>query len=685
MVFSSTLGKRSRSSVETSGTSPNHARVKRSRGQVRVLMNDENENPFITHHNKGARVTAEDFDCIESDGDDDDAEDQEASTPTKIYSAARVPLSPTKINAQYKTTKPISASELDSNQRKTTTQQVVTPQTPRHRDALSKKVPITPRHRLLVSTAGKLPSTPRTPRTPCTPSNSIPTVYNAARQLFVRSAHPGRLVGRDDERAELTRFLRDRIKKRTGGCLYVSGPPGTGKSALVNEVLFAELDGREDGCVKMTQINCMSIRNAKDIFGRLIEGFSDEYEGGDEIAILKKMFVSRKRAAETGNVYLVALDEIDHLLALDLELVYKLFEWSLQKTSQLVLIGIANALDFTDRFLPRLKARHLKPQLLPFQPYAAPQITSVISNRLRSLLPPDTTAPADFVPFIHPAATQLCARKVASQTGDLRKAFDICRRAIEVVESETTQKHQQEIMMNQQHECSPPSPSRGSRAPLMENMNLSSSPASTPPKATTNPKQALLASLSHLTAETAPRATIAHIARISSAAFGNGVPQRLATLNLQQKAALCALVALEKRRRRRRAAALLTSSSTPSKTDRGAPAIRALFETYAALCKRDGMLHPLTATEFRDVVGSLETLGLVCAAAEGKMMGTPSKRGRNAVGFAAVRWGDERRVASCVGERELEAAVVDGGGGGGGGGGAGIILRGLLCGGEEDV
>ena len=33
-------------------------------------------------------------------------------------------------------------------------------------------------------------------------------------------------------------------------------------------------------------------------------------------------------------------------------------------------------------------------------------------------------------------AIQFCARKVAAVAGDMRKALDICRRAIEMVESE---------------------------------------------------------------------------------------------------------------------------------------------------------------------------------------------------------------------------------------------------------
>lgn len=54
---------------------------------------------------------------------------------------------------------------------------------------------------------------------------------------------------------------------------------------------------------------------------------------------------------------LLILDEIDQLVTSDNGVLYNLFEWATKKDSRLVLIGIANALDLTDRFLPRLKAK----------------------------------------------------------------------------------------------------------------------------------------------------------------------------------------------------------------------------------------------------------------------------------------------------------------------------------------
>ncbi|KAI1329597.1 P-loop containing nucleoside triphosphate hydrolase protein [Xylariaceae sp. FL0255] len=510
----------------------------------------------------------------------------------------------------------------------------VTPSTPRFRDALS-RVPVTPRHRVM--SAGRI-SKRQTSSTPSTPS-TIQTIYHRARQLFSRSADPGQLIGRDNEREQLTQFLQRCNTSNPSGCIYVSGPPGTGKSAMVNHVA-QNLSGATP--VKKAYINCMSIKSSKDLYEILWDQISDDHEssGEDASTAVHKLLMPRKKS---NNVYLVVLDEIDHILTLDMESLYKLFECSMQKTSRLVLIGIANALDLTDRFLPRLKARNLKPELLPFLPYSAAQIKSIITGRLKSLVSEGSP-----LPFIHPAAIELCSRKVASQTGDLRKAFEICRRAIDLVEMETRQKHEADL--KEKFLLSTPS-----RRPLGERANFSSPTKGAPEK---DISTMLVASLKTLTVENAPRVSIAHLNKITAAAFSNGTCQRLKTLNLQQKAALCSLMALEKRNRASRA---IPTPGTPSKSHSMAPTIKVLYDTYSLLCTRDSVLHPLSGSEFREVMGSLETLSLV-SEVDGKtgslaVLQTPSKRGKRGGFGAGAGLVDEKKVASCVGEKELEQAI----------------------------
>ncbi|KAI9795906.1 MAG: AAA ATPase [Piccolia ochrophora] len=633
------LGKRLRSSAESAAGDPSTPMTTRAKRRARApMVNDENENPFITcgTGQKRRNTTAMDLDEPQ-DVKMCKAPSKSPSAPLKHNSPNdRLALSPTKINSHFKIVKGCQDENLDLK--------TSVPQTPRRRDALSKKVAVTPRHRVIA--AGK-PLTPRTPRTPSTPSTSIPTIYNSARHLFVRSSAPGRLVGRDIEHQELAHFIRSKVEARTGGCMYVSGPPGTGKSALVNGVCAAYA---VDESVKSINLNCMSMKSSKDVYNTLAAELAeaDDYTREDAQSRVETVFAGE---GASRSICLVTLDEIDHLLSLDSEVLYKLFEWSLRAHSGLILIGIANALDLTDRFLPRLKARNLKPELLPFLPYTAPQISDIITSKLKSLSPAEASVASDYIPFIHPAAVQLCSRKVASQTGDLRRAFDVCKRAIDMVEGETKRKFQEQANAIAVQN----SPSK---TPLTENQNLSSPPSGkmTDVQESGQVGQSTVAMmLLNLSPSSAPRATIAHVARIFSSALGNGTSQRLQSLNIQQKAALCALVCLEKRKRSMASNVL----ATPSKTERAAPTVRALFDAYTSLCKNDRKLQPLKNTEFRDIVGSLEMSSLI-STVDGKRgsfvaAGTPSKRGRpGGIGSANV---DDRRVASCVGKKELEQAI----------------------------
>ncbi|KAJ4370711.1 AAA ATPase [Neocucurbitaria cava] len=641
------LGKRTRSSANTDATdsaSSIATRAKR-RAQFVILDEAENENPFITPKKQNVRNgDAMDVDEAAEEKPSTTRGRRAATTPAKHGApGTRIPLSPTKENSPQKALA------------KSPEKLAATPSTPRHRDALASKVAVTPRHRLIL--AGR-PLTPRTPHTPGTPRHTAPTIYNEARQVFARGSAPTALFGREEERRELETFISTRVKSNKSGCIYVSGPPGTGKSAFVNEVCRTV---SAEGSVKTGYINCMSVKNAVDLYRTLLEELVDitEIAEGDEMEALKKLFMQRRTP------YVVTLDEVDHLLELDIDLLYNIFEWSLQKSSGLVLVGIANALDFTDRFLPRLKARGLKPHLLPFLPYTAPQISSVITSKLKSLLP----AGSDQLPFIHPTAILFLSKKVAAQSGDLRKAFDICRRAIDLVEADTRDQHAKKAA-----EITPsPTPSP-SKTPLVDNINLSSPAVLSPSKTQTNAATALAASLAQLTIHTAPRATIAHMAKITAAVFSNGTSQRLQNLNLQQKAVLCSLSAIEKKKRA--SAATSCVLSTPSKSSHNtAPTIKELFEAYTSLCKRENILHPLTSTEFRDIVGSLETLSLV-SAGEGKAgslvveagaAGTPSRRGRGKAFPGVVV--EDRRVASVVSAKELAAALM---------GPGSSILKGIL-------
>lgn len=493
-------------------------------------------------------------------------------------------------------------------------------------------------------------------------------MYAPAKQLFARSAAPGVLVGRDDEKSELNSLIQKSLDEKKGRCLYVSGPPGTGKSAAVADV-FNECDPKlnDSKNIKVVNINCASITNARDIYGKLIEvlcpNFKAKSSSKSEADILQSLFSSK--AKTNVPFYIVALDEIDHLISSSEgaspdspSILSSLFEWSLRPNTRLLLLGIANALDMTDRFLPRLKNKNMKPDLIPFMPYTPPQIANIITYKLRTLLPDSTSAEPDFIPFMQPAAVQLCARKVASTTGDLRKAFDIVRKTVDLIERETLLKVRKPL--------EPLSPTKPS--PLTQNTNFASrpparmaSPPNTPGPDSKGPRANLAPSKSAYTIITAPRATVAHVAKVTASVFSHGTTERLADLNLQQKAALCALIATKRRDFAGQENNNFSSAGVPRTPKKGAPqpTVKRLLAMYTSLCRRENALSPLSPSDFRDVISSLETLGLIgLENAPGTF--TPSRSvGRGKPGVK----GDEAVVMCLVKEKEVLDALEGAGSG----------------------
>ncbi|XP_068118236.1 cell division control protein 6 homolog [Hyperolius riggenbachi] len=247
------------------------------------------------------------------------------------------------------------------------------------------------------------------------------TCYQQAK-CALNTAVPERLLAREKETAAIISFLKTHVCEKPGS-LYISGAPGTGKTACLTKLLQDNQEVLKDA--QTVYINCMRLRSSQAVFPAIAEEISGSKStacGKDLVRSLEKMVTSK------GPFILLVLDEMDQLDSKGQDVLYTVFEWPWLLNSRVVLIGIANALDLTDRILPRLQARpHCKPQLLNFSPYSKDQIATILQDRL-------TKVPGEAV--LDNAAIQFCARKVSAVSGDARKALDICRRAVEIVESD---------------------------------------------------------------------------------------------------------------------------------------------------------------------------------------------------------------------------------------------------------
>ncbi|KAK9465203.1 P-loop containing nucleoside triphosphate hydrolase protein [Lipomyces arxii] len=475
------------------------------------------------------------------------------------------------------------------------------------------KTPVRTKPRELGDIVVRSLNTPRSavkshsPATPTTPST--PSIYTGAKILFQRGSAPSdRLIGREDERKALKGFIEERVNGSKSGALYISGPPGTGKSALVSEMTNdVRMTFKEKA--KVAYVNCMTLRRPNAVFASILHEFtSQETENAetlidDPIDRLMVLFEAKKMKRS----WIVVLDEMDVLITKDQEILYQIFAWTKLTDLSLIIIGIANALNLTTRFLPKMKARNFEPDLLRFTPYTADQIAKVITDRLEAY----AVSPAGLMygkehsaSLIHPAAIQLCSRKTAASTGDLRKAFDICKRGLDLAEEEARRKFSTDL-----------SERTSSDSALCISSSITSTPSRGPARFEI-PVGAI-----------PPKVTISHVARICSVAFGGSAVQRIQSLNLQQKAVLCALLVGEKQKIR---------SLT----------IQELYEHYGSLCAKDKLLDSLKVTEFREVISALEVCGVISLS---------SLKGR----LAGVSSDEKRRISSAVQEIDLLRAVGD--------------------------
>ncbi|XP_034739912.1 cell division control protein 6 homolog [Etheostoma cragini] len=294
--------------------------------------------------------------------------------------------------------------------------------------------PVSARRRLVPSSPPKQPLSPPaapSPRRHATPAGSPArqnperkSPANKSRFLSVKqalhTAVPDRLLSRETERASIRSFLEETALRRLPGSLYVSGAPGTGKTACLNWVLqemTAELSP-----VHTVVVNCMSLRSSHAVFPLL----ADRLKAPGGPGGLQRFLTA------PGPAVLLVLDEMDQLDSKAQDVLYTVFEWPHLPKSRLCLVGIANALDLTDRILPRLQARpRCRPRLLHFPPYSRQELSAIVQDRLSQ---------ASAEGLLDASAVQFCARKVSAVSGDARKALDICRRAVEVVESDERKK-----------------------------------------------------------------------------------------------------------------------------------------------------------------------------------------------------------------------------------------------------
>nr|POE71379.1 origin recognition complex subunit 1 [Quercus suber] len=259
------------------------------------------------------------------------------------------------------------------------------------------------------------------------PSLAQGSPYQTARSTLHVSAVPHALPCREAEFETVYNNLEAAITAGTGACIYISGTPGTGKTATVREVvasLQAAVSEEQLDDFYFVEINGMKVTDPHQSYSLLWEALKgDRVSPAHALELLEREFTtpSPRRVP-----CVVLMDELDQLVTRNQGVMYNFFNWPQLRHSRLIVLAVANTMDLPERTLSNKISSRLGLSRITFPGYTHTQLMTIIQSRLEGI--GQVIVEAD--------AVQFASRKVAAVSGDARRALDICRRAVELAEQE---------------------------------------------------------------------------------------------------------------------------------------------------------------------------------------------------------------------------------------------------------
>lgn len=364
--------------------------VYRGAGDIEALKTKIETETQATRKRKAEDARAREIDGEYHDRSDEDYDEATPKTPTK----------------RRKVDAPTPKSK---RQNRTPTSKYTTPT---HKRIIQKKpLEFTPLGTRVLSPAHTPNSTPHT---------------LARTRLHVASV-PAALPCREEEFSTVYAHLESAITDGVGSCIYISGTPGTGKTATVREVvaqLHASVQAEELDDFAFVEINGMKVTDPHQSYSLLWEAVTGERVAPQHaLGLLSREF---SQPSPRRVPVVVLMDELDQLVTKSQSVMYNFFHWPSLPHARLIVLAVANTMDLPERTLSNKISSRLGLRRVTFQGYSHNQLMKIIESRLEDV-------PGDVV---DPDAIQFASRKVAQVSGDARRALDMCRRAVEMAELE---------------------------------------------------------------------------------------------------------------------------------------------------------------------------------------------------------------------------------------------------------
>ncbi|MGB8171448.1 MAG: AAA family ATPase, partial [Nitrososphaeraceae archaeon] len=248
---------------------------------------------------------------------------------------------------------------------------------------------------------------------------------------------PERLPFRDNESTMIAQTLSVILRGGRPSNLLIFGKPGTGKTAVVKNVI-ERLKHKADDLDMQITVPFMNAKTANTSYKILYE-IAEMMGINKEEKKLQVHFTGLSLGEATDRILdyirrknlrvVLVIDEIDSLVDKNGDDILYNFTRANERISAeqfISLIGISNSLTFKDKLDPRVRSS-LSEEEMVFNPYTIEQLKDILVDRCKLAFTEHA---------IPTAAINLCAAMAGRETGDARKAIDLLRVAAEIAERE---------------------------------------------------------------------------------------------------------------------------------------------------------------------------------------------------------------------------------------------------------